>query len=37
MKKNIDDLGMVGEDEGCCVAQTANLCNKINLLFVSVI
>ena len=29
MKNVIDDFGMVREDEGCCIAQIANLCNKI--------
>ena len=28
MKAVINDLGMVREDEGCCIAQIANLCNK---------
>ena len=28
MKNVIDDLGMIFEDEGCCISQIANLCNK---------
>ena len=32
MKNVIDDLGMAREDEGCCIAQIANLCNKRNYL-----
>ena len=31
MKNVIDDLGMVREDEGCCIAQIANLCKKEKL------
>ena len=33
MKKVIDDLGMVREDEGCCIAQIANLCNKRKVIY----
>ena len=33
MKNVIDDLGMVREDEGCCIAQIANLCNKIKVIY----
>ena len=28
MKNVIDDLGMLEEDEGCCIEQVANCCNK---------
>ena len=33
MKNVIDDLGMVREDEGCCIAQIANLCNKRKVIY----
>ena len=33
MKKVIDDLGMVREDEGCCISQIANLCNKRTIIY----
>ena len=28
MKNVIDDLGMLKEDEGCCIAQIADFCKK---------
>jgi hypothetical protein len=28
MQNVIDDLGMQAEDEGCCVAQIANFCQR---------
>ena len=33
MKNAIDDLGMVKEDEGCCITQNANLCNKRKVIY----
>ena len=33
MKNVIDDLGMVTEDEGCCITQIANLCNKRKVIY----
>ena len=33
MKNVIDDLGMVTEDEGCSIAQIANLCNKRKVIY----
>ena len=33
MKNVIDDLGMAREDEGCCIAQIANLCNKRKVIY----
>jgi hypothetical protein len=31
MQNVIGDLGVQAEDEGCCVAQIANLCKKEKL------
>ena len=31
MKNVIDDLGMLKEDEGCCMEQVANFCKKERL------
>ena len=28
LKNVIDDLGMLKEDEGCCIAQVADFCKK---------
>ena len=28
LKHVIDDLGMLEKDEGCCIAQVADFCNK---------
>ena len=33
MKNVIDDLGVVREDEGCCITQIANLCNKRKVIY----
>ena len=33
MKNVIGDLGMVREDEGCCIAQIANLCNERKVIY----
>ena len=33
MKNIIDDLGVVREDEGCCITQTATLCHKRKVIY----
>ena len=33
MKNVIGDLGMAREDEGCCITQSVDLCNKIKVIY----
>ena len=33
MKDVIDDLGLLKEDEGCCMAQVADFCKKRKVKF----